>query len=164
MFMVKTLSVNSSSSTKDYKKTEILQKFTDSKGTIRIIVSTIAFGMGLDAPNVRTVIHWGPSDSVESYVQESGRGGRDGLPSFATLYYANREVSKVATVTDNMRLYCGNTGFCRRKLLMRVFDNDATVDCPSSLHECCDVCEKECYCTECVPDVTLSEYEMENFE
>lgn len=43
--------------------------------------------MGLDAPNIRRVIHWGPSHNIESYVQESGRCGRDGLDSIAELYF-----------------------------------------------------------------------------
>ncbi len=52
-------------------------------------MATVAFGMGLDCPNVRRIIHWGPSTDVEQYVQETGRAGRDGLPVVAILYLAD---------------------------------------------------------------------------
>lgn len=74
-----------SASTSSEMKDEILHTFTKGDSPIRIIIATIAFGMGLDAPDVRCVIHFGPSDSIESYVQESGRCGRDHMPSFATI-------------------------------------------------------------------------------
>ena len=52
-----------------------------------IVISTIAFSMGLDVPNIRQVIHWGPSEDFESYIPETGRSGRDGNLSCALLYY-----------------------------------------------------------------------------
>ena len=60
-------------------KTNIIRNFTLPRGHCRVVIGTIAFGLGLDSPNVRKVIHWGPSSDIESYVQESGRVGRDGL-------------------------------------------------------------------------------------
>ena len=82
-------------------------------------MATIAFGMGLDAPNVENIIHYGPSDSVEAYIQETGRCGRDGRDSSATLYYRKWDIATTSPVSDSMKLYCGNTGFCRPRLLMR---------------------------------------------
>ena len=53
---------------------------------LRVVIATIAFGMGLDCPNVRRIIHWGPSNDVEAYIQETGRAGRDGESAEALLY------------------------------------------------------------------------------
>ena len=58
-------------------KKKIIASFTDPNGAVRIVVATVAFGMGIDSPNVRYVIHWGPPEDLESFVQESGHGGRD---------------------------------------------------------------------------------------
>lgn len=69
-------------------KKKIIGSFTNPVGAVRIVVATVAFGMGLDAPNVRHIVHWGPPEDLELYVQECGHGDHDNKLSTATLYYS----------------------------------------------------------------------------
>ena len=149
-----------SASTAEAVKDDILQAFTDPHSHIRVVIATIAFGMGLDARDVRRSIHWGPSDTIQAYVQESGRCGRDGMESVSLLYVRNSDISKGSIISDTMKLYCSNTVFCRRKLLMEEFDAPDTVTCPTPLHKCCDICEQECACSECKSDMSFTELEI----
>ena len=68
-------------------KDAVLTSFNDAKGNIRILVATIAFGMGMDCKGVHRTIHFGPSKNIEAFVQEAGRAGRDGLQSVSYLLY-----------------------------------------------------------------------------
>ncbi len=116
-------------------KNRILSSFTDPNGFVRIVVATIAFGLGIDAPDVRYIVHWGPSNSIAAYIQETGRSGRDGLDAEATLYYNKSDISGVSSVTDDMKVYCGNNGLCRRKVLLKEFIPEHNeVSRPKPLH------------------------------
>ena len=64
-----------------------LQSFQREQGSVRILVATIAFGMGVDCKEVYRTVHFGPAKNVESYMQESGRAGRDGNRSTACFLY-----------------------------------------------------------------------------
>ena len=65
------------------------------KGEIRVMVCTNAFGMGIDKPDVRFVVHWEPSDSIESYFQEAGRAGRDGKRSYAVMLWNANDIARL---------------------------------------------------------------------
>ncbi|MBR4809531.1 MAG: RecQ family ATP-dependent DNA helicase [Bacteroidales bacterium] len=70
------------------------------KGEIRVMVCTNAFGMGIDKPDVRFVVHWEPSDSIESYFQEAGRAGRNGLRSYAVMLWNANDIARLHQLHD----------------------------------------------------------------
>ena len=126
-------------------KDNILKMFVNPNGTLRIVIATIAFGMGLDCPNVRRVIHWGASNDVEAYIQETGRAGWDGEPAEALLYTVSKPGNQF--IEESMKEYTKNNEMCRREILLKDFDGSVGV-CTSSC-SCCDVCESKCTCTNC---------------
>ena len=63
----------------------MMKSFAQQSSPLRIVMATLAFGIGINSPDVRTVIHYGASGKVEDYVQETGRAGRDGLNAKARL-------------------------------------------------------------------------------
>lgn len=127
-------------------KDKILKQFTTLSSPLRIIIATIAFGMGIDCPDVRQVIHWGVPEDAEMYVQESGRAGRDGKLCCALLLKSPHDLDRRYT-SKQMIEYCLNkTGMCRRLLLYQDFPN-----CEFSTKGClcCDVCKNSCDCGQC---------------
>ena len=96
-------------------KESILLSFRCENGTLRVIIATIAFEIGLDCPNTREVIHWGPSSDLESCTQEAGRAGRAGYLSHATLMYG---ADDRRYCNPEMMLYVENEKNRRRQLLL----------------------------------------------
>jgi len=120
------------------------------KDEVKIIVATIAFGMGIDKPNVRFVVHMDLPKNIESYYQETGRAGRDGLPSDALMFFTWADVTKLkkfAEVDGNaeqtaimMRKLDQMAEFaelrtCRRRYLLKYFSEDLPENCGN-----CDNC------------------------
>ena len=72
--------------TEPHVKNAIVAAFVDPFSNLRVVIATVAFGMGLDCPRVRQNIHWGPSQDMDKYVQEIGRAGRDDRLSYVDLF------------------------------------------------------------------------------
>ena len=126
-------------------KSQIVKSFADESAILRIVCATSAYGMGVDCPNVREVIHYGVPSDPDSYIQETGRAGQDGKFSLALLIttkQATRDAEK------RMKEYQANTDTCRRDCLFSDTDNYVH-DKSITGCQCCDLCTKTCSCGLC---------------
>ena len=123
----------------------IIEAFRDSAAPLRIVVATVAFGMGVDCCSVNQVIHWGPATDMEGYLQECGRAGRNGEFASALLYVKKTDLRYLS---DEAKSYCLNQTICRRKMLLSFFSSTSDYNFPIGC-SCCDVCASACECCNC---------------
>jgi ATP-dependent DNA helicase RecQ len=117
---------------------------------VRVVVATVAFGMGIDKPNVRFVVHYDMPKNVEGYYQETGRAGRDGLPSEALLLYGLGDVAVARGLIEQSEnpnqkaielrklqsmVDVAESLTCRRRTILNYFGQNMPADCGN-----CDVC------------------------
>ncbi|ESW10644.1 hypothetical protein PHAVU_009G226500 [Phaseolus vulgaris] len=153
-------------------RTSVLDDWISSK--IKVVVATVAFGMGIDRKDVRIVCHFNIPKSMEAFYQESGRAGRDQLPSRSLLYYgvddckrmkfilsksgsknsqsssSQEESSKISlTAFNQMVEYCEGSG-CRRKRILESFGEQVTA---SLCGKTCDACRHANLVARCLEDL-----------
>ncbi|KAL5592563.1 hypothetical protein FOBRF1_013589 [Fusarium oxysporum] len=125
------------------------------QGQVKIVVATIAFGMGIDKPDVRFVIHHGLPKTLEGYYQETGRAGRDGDPSDCILFYGKQDIrilkrliadgegnneqkERQMSMLNRVTAFCDNKSDCRRVEILRYFGEDFSA---AQCRKTCDNCK-----------------------
>jgi len=132
----------------DSERSRVQEAFQ--RDELRVVVATVAFGMGIDKPNVRFVVHYDLPKNIESYYQETGRAGRDGLSAEALLLFGYGDIAVARGLIENggnpeqnrieIQKLNAMVGFaeavtCRRRVLLGYFGETLTEDCGN-----CDIC------------------------
>ena len=129
-----------------HEQERIMEELVNNKSKHRVFFVTIAFGIGIDCPNIRRVIHLGVPYTMEEYFQEAGRAGRDDLPAEAIIFYNSYDTSKAKRgLQDCMVKFVKSTSDCKRNIILQYFGYHAPKRSDGG-HNCCDYHRNICTC------------------
>ena len=139
------------SCTDEHNKRVVMSSLRESDSVLRVVFATMALGMGVDFKSLGYIIHYGAPRSLEDYIQESGRAGRDHQQSVSRIYwkpceapvYADHSVHRYKELKD-VRDYLESTEHCRRFMLLKYFDPAVAMTLGSRDSTlCCDYCRSK---------------------
>ena len=129
----------------ELNKEKIPMSLGDSNGCIHVLIATIAYGMGIDCKDVKTVLHYGPAYNCETYQQESGWAGRKGQDQCKSVILYSNIMTKHCHET--WLPFSNKKAKCRRKVLLEKFDVDISkLRACEYPHQCCDFYQGQCEC------------------
>ena len=136
-------------------KDRVEQSFK-SQGKVRVVVASTALSMGVNFPDTRYIVNWGPAQSLLDQHQEAGRAGRDGLPSHVLVIYHGQQLSHCE---EDVKDFVKSTG-CLRVAAYKSFDDSIHPQQPG--HSCCSHCSLSCNCNQCESSKPLFEGQSNN--
>ncbi len=127
-------------------KQRVMDSFKNDTGSVRVVIATSALSMGVNFPDVKYVVHYGPARSLVDHIQEAGRAGRNGEKAHDITIYFGQQLGECE---KGVKEFVKTEG-CQRKAIFMPFDPN--VEPVTPMHECCSICEKKCKCNgqECV--------------
>ena len=133
--------------TTDSVKESICKSYHDQFGSLRVVLCTTSFSMGLDVKGVNSVVHYGLANDLEDYIQETGRAGRNPNDKCHAILMKYKRCTSSKNISADMKKYVTSIT-CRRKQILKPFITGLDTDSVSSTisHDCCDICTKSCKC------------------
>lgn len=122
-----------------YKK-RVMNSFKSDTGSVRVVIATSALSMGVNFPDVKYVVHYGPARSSVDHIQEAGRAGRNGEKACDITIYHGQQLS---FCEKGIKDFAKSTS-CLRQAIYLPFDSNIKSVVP--MHDCCSICERDCKC------------------
>ena len=127
-------------------KETVSASYQDPEGVTRVVLCSTSFSMGLDVKGVNSVVHYGSSNDLDDYIQESGRAGRHPDEQCHAIIIKYKRCLSSKNIATGMKEYI-NSKTCRRKILLKPFTTTDLTQFPgNNLHDCCDICTLMCRC------------------